>query len=218
MAVEVFLIEAGDPADNHWSSLVIGKNCGVVGLIGNSKVVLASHDVRDIVLAGDMKLGLVDITDGDSGHCRASDGSSSVVVGVEGSTVSVDISSSDPGSVVVDIDLTGVCKILLSRLLVGQDLVDGDVPLELDVTRASVVAGPLNPDSLVVDVTVDVVMLETDKLSWLFQGTPWDIPGMGCLTPWFEPGIVAWGGSLRVPAWEIGDNPGISGLTFDVIL
>ena len=178
---------------------------------------MASHDVRDIVLAGDMKLGLVEITDGDRGHCRASDGLSSVVV-VVGGTVSVDISSSDPGSVVVDIDLTGFCKILLSRLLVGQDLVDGDVPLELDVTRDSVAAGPVNPDSLEVDVTVDVVMLETDKLSWLFQGAPWDIPGIGCLTPRFEPGIVSWGGSLRVPAWEIGDNPGISGLTFDVIL
>ena len=166
----VFLIEAGDPTGNHWSSLVIGKNCGVgtVGLIGDSKL-LANHDIMGVVLAGDLKLGPAGINDGDRGHCRTSGGSSSVIVVVEGRTLSVDVSPSDPGSVVVNIDLTGFCKILFSRLLVGQVLVEGDFLLELGMTRVSVAAGPVDPDSMEVDVTVDVVslMLGTDKLSWL---------------------------------------------------
>ena len=92
------------------------------------------------------------VTDGDNGHCKASKGSSSVVVDADGSTV--DLNSNDPESVLVDIDLIGVCRTLPSLLLVGPDLVDVDVFLGLDVTRASGVTGPTNPDSLEVDVTV----------------------------------------------------------------
>ena len=148
---------------------------GPVGLIGDSKLVLANHDIMGVVPTGDMKLGPARINDGDRGHCRASGGSSSAIV--EGRTlsalcegwVSVDIGPSDPGSVVVDVDHTGFCKMLLSRLLVGQVLVEGDVLLELGLASVSVAAGPVDPGSMEVDVTVDVIslMLGTGKLSWL---------------------------------------------------
>ena len=105
---------------------------------------------RILFLLEDRTPGL--ITDGDNGHCRASNGASSVIVDADGSIV--DLNSSNPESVLVDIDLIGVCRRLPSLLLIGPDLVDVEVFLGLDVTRSSGVTGPTNPDSLEVDVTV----------------------------------------------------------------
>ena len=125
VAVATFLVEVevGNLVAGHLSSL--GKNC-CAGLSGDNKVNLLDHGDKGVVLVvlvGDKTSELV--TEGDKGQCRASNGGiSSVIVEADDSTF--DLTSNNPESVLVDVDLIGVCKKLSNSnlLFIEPDLVD----------------------------------------------------------------------------------------------
>ena len=87
-------------------------------------------------------------------------------VRAESLSMSVPVTQDPWLSTLTTLDSAGYCS---ARLLVGLVLVEGDALLELSTARVSVAAGPVDPGSVEVDITVDVVslMLGTGKSLWL---------------------------------------------------